>query len=76
MATSSYVRVLAQQAMNNPFALGGLVPIETTTYVNRNTLAGDVTNIKALLDRRAGNIAYVPDLSGNGGSGGVPNIIW
>jgi hypothetical protein len=76
MATSSYVRVLAQQAMNNPFALGGLVPIETTTYVNRNTLAGDVTNIKALLDRRAGNIAYVPDLSGNGGSGGVPNVIW
>jgi hypothetical protein len=73
--SAPYVRVLAQQALSNPFALGGLVPIETTTYINRNTAAGDVTNIRALLDRLAGSIAYVKDLSGNGG-GGLPGVIW
>lgn len=80
MVTAPYVRVLAQQALNAPFEMGGVVPIETTTYVNRNTLASDVTALKALFDRVAGLVAYAPDLSMNGGSGGIggtgSKVLW
>lgn len=75
MATAPYARVLAQQSLNNPFALGGLVPIESTNYVNRASVAADVTALKALLDRRAGSVAYVSDLSGNG-SGRMTGAAW
>lgn len=75
-ATAPYARVLAQQALSNPFDLGGVVPIEVTNYVNRVSTAADVTALKAMLDRKAGSIAYVADLSGNGGSIGVPQVIW
>lgn len=80
VANAPYTRVLAQQSMNNPFALGGLVPIETTTYINRNTLANDVTQLQALLNRQQGTVAYPIDLSMNGGSAGIggPNskVLW
>jgi hypothetical protein len=79
-ANAPYVRVLAQQALNAPFELGGLVPIETTSYVNRNTTAADQIALTALLDRTNGPPSYPIDLSMNGGSAGIggpaSKVLW
>jgi hypothetical protein len=80
VVNAPYTRVLAQQAMNAPFELGGLVPIETTSYINRNTLANDLTQLQALLNRQQGTVAYPIDASMNGGSAGIggpaSKVLW
>lgn len=53
----------------NSDMLGGLVPIETVTLVNRNTTAADQTAFLALMDRVVYPSTYVADRSGNGGGG-------
>ena len=80
VANAPYIRVQAQQAMNSPFDMGGIVPIESTTYINRATTAADVSNLQAFLNRMPGPASYPPDLSGNGGAQGFggtnSKVIW
>lgn len=49
--------------------MGGAIPIETVTLVNRNTTAADLTAMQALVNRNVFPSTYAPDLSGNGGGG-------
>jgi len=55
--------------------LGGLVPIETVTVINRNTTATDVSYLKNLVDGTMSpnggspSITFPVDLGGNGGGG-------
>jgi hypothetical protein len=79
-ATAPYTRIKAQVAMNDPSALGGLVPIEATNYINRVTTAFDVSALQALLNRTNGPATYPIDLSMNGGSAGIggpaSKVLW
>lgn len=73
--TATYARV---KAAANPSAasptptnvgdLGGLVPIETITVINRNTAAGDVTYLKSMVnsDMIMRSLSLQVDASGNG----------
>lgn len=73
--TKTYARV---QAPGNPSAtiplttgvadLGGLIPIETITVINRNTDANDVTYLKSMTnnDMLMRSLSLQSDLSGNG----------
>lgn len=73
-ATAPYTRIRARQAMNDPFDMGGLQPIETVNYISRATAAADVTGLKALLDRGTGPATYPQDLSGNGSTTAVGGV--
>ena len=46
---------------------GGVVPIVSTSLINRVTTATDVTNLKAQISFTRGPASYVADVSGNGG---------
>lgn len=73
--TATYARV---KAATNPSAasptptnvgdLGGLVPIETITVINRNTAANDVTYLKSMVnnDMIMRSLNLTVDASGNG----------
>jgi hypothetical protein len=73
--TKTYARV---QAPSGPSAatpevtgvadLGGLVPIETITVINRNTDANDVTYLKSMMnnDMLMRGMSLQVDISGNG----------
>jgi hypothetical protein len=49
--------------------LGGLVPIDTITYINRVNTVTDDNNLSALFNRTHGPAVYPPDVGGNGGGG-------
>jgi hypothetical protein len=53
--------------------LGGLVPIETVTVINRATVAGDVTYLTSMFDGNMvsgpSSLTLVADAGGNGGGG-------
>lgn len=55
--------------------LGGLVPIETVTVINRATLSSDVTYLTSIVnnDMLARGLTYAVDLSGNGAGFGGKN---
>lgn len=57
--------------------MGGLVPIETVTVINRNTTAADIAYLKSLTDgtmRKGGaSITYAVDASGVGAGNGGKN---
>lgn len=58
--------------------LGGLVPIETVTVINRNTDANDVTYLKSMMnnDMLMRGLSLQSDLSGNGaGFGGRGSML-
>lgn len=67
-ATESFKRVTATQALNDPMALGGVVPIETVNAINRATTAGDVLNLQQSISRST-NLTYPVDPSGTTGGG-------
>lgn len=56
------------QAAGTTNILGGLVPIDTTTLVNRATTSTDVTTLNAIYGATA-EATYATDASGNGGGG-------
>lgn len=66
-ASETRKRRQAIVAGSDPLQLGGLAVIDTVYYVNRNTAAGDVTAITALLNRSPAPASYHRDVSGNGG---------
>lgn len=78
--TKTYARVQAPSnpsqtvpLVTSPSDLGGLVPIETITVINRNTDANDVAYLKSMTntDMLMRNLSLQSDLSGNGaGFGG------
>ena len=70
-AVGSNATATTKRVVNNPDSLGGVVPIETVTHINRNTTAADRTAFLALLDRVVYPSTYPADLSGNGGGGKV-----
>lgn len=70
-ATETRYRVKAQQALNDPTMLGGLVPIEGVGLVSRATTSADVTALTAMLSRVPAPATYPADVSGNGGGGKV-----
>lgn len=51
--------------------LGGLIPMEVVTVINRNTDANDVTYLKSMTntDMVVRGLTYANDLSGNGANG-------
>lgn len=68
-ATETYKRVTATQAFGDPNALGGLVPIETVTQINRATTALDLSNSIAAISRSPVT-TFPADVSGNGSGNG------
>lgn len=68
-ATETYSRVQAVQAINSITTQGGVIPIEVVTQINRNTTAGDITNMKAMF-ARSPVVTFVADISGNGSGNG------
>lgn len=68
-ATETRSRVTAQQGITDFLVLGGIVPIEAQSLVNRATTAADITNLTAMLSRTTFPASYVADASGNGGGG-------
>jgi len=79
LVTKSFKRVKAQTGLdpvapivgaptNVPGAnLGGLVPVETVSYINRTNTVTDDNNLSALLNRTHGPAAYPADISTIGG---------
>lgn len=63
------VAATTKRVVNNPDSMGGVVPIETVTHVNRATTAADLTAFLSLMDRVVYPQTYVADRSGNGGGG-------
>lgn len=61
--TDGYKRVTAVQGGQQ----GGLIQIETTGAISRNTTAADIAAIQALWNRTVNPATYPVDLSGNGG---------
>lgn len=79
-ALATYARVKAPNgpsgatpAVTGIADLGGLVPIETVTVINRATTAGDVTYLRELFDGSMipgpSSLTLVADAGGNGGGG-------
>ena len=68
-ASETRARVLAQQATNDLTVLGGLVPIESVSLINRVTTATDISNLTSMLTRTPAPAAYAADASGNAGGG-------
>lgn len=68
-ATETYTRVLGIQAFNSATQIGGLVPMEVVTQINRNTTAGDIANLKAVISRSPVT-TFPVDVSGNGSGNG------
>lgn len=68
-ASETYKRRRGVTSVDDTTALGGLVTIDTTTLISRNTAAADQTNLTALLTREPKPATYVADASGNGGGG-------
>ena len=75
LATKSFKRITAQTGLDTitgpgavPGAnLGGLVPIETVSYINRTNTVTDDNNLTAMLNRTHGPASYPADVSGVGG---------
>ena len=67
-ATETYPRVLASQAMNQQFALGGLVAMETVTQIGRVTTAADLANVVAAISRSP-VVSFPAEVSGTSGGG-------
>lgn len=75
LVTKSFKRVLAQTGLDIPATpgnvpganLGGLVPIESVSYINRTNTVTDDNNLSALLNRTHGPAAYAADISTVGG---------
>jgi len=81
-ATSTFSRVQAPAgpsgtppAVTGTGDLGGLVPIETVTVINRATTAADVSYLKDIMSGsmvpagKSPSITFPADLGGNGGGG-------
>jgi hypothetical protein len=79
-AAATYKRVQAPAgpsgttpAVTGTADLGGLVPIETVSVINRATTAADVTYLTEIFDGRMvvgpSSLTLVADASGNGGGG-------
>jgi hypothetical protein len=67
-ALETRARVQAQQGISvGNMALGGIVPIEVQTLINRATTTLDLTNTIASITRTTGPLTYAADVSGNGG---------
>ena len=76
-ATKTYARVSTPVGPNQTVPttvsvvdMGGLVPIETVTVINRVTTAADITYLKSMFNNDMMNrgLTFVVDLSGNGSS--------
>jgi len=75
LVTKSFKRVTAQTGLDTvtgpgavPGAnLGGIVPVETVSYINRTNTVTDDNNLSALLNRTHGPAAYPADISTVGG---------
>lgn len=75
-AVENLSQVLGVQALNQPLAIGGLVPITSTpklgaTVAGRATTAADQTRLNNMIDRVVKPSTYVADLSGNGNGGNL-----
>jgi len=76
LASKTFKRVLAQSATDIGSGnqnIGGLVPIETATYINRTNTVNDDNALSALFNRVVGPAVYAVDPSGatGGGKAGV-----
>ncbi|CAB4197199.1 hypothetical protein UFOVP1323_3 [uncultured Caudovirales phage] len=80
--TATYRRVQAPSgpssavpAVTGTGDLGGVIPIEVVTVINRNTTATDVSYLKNLVDGTMSpnggppSITFAADIGGNGGGG-------
>lgn len=84
--TKTYTRVFGPPntegagpfGQTSPSDLGGLVPMEVVTVINRNTTAADVTYLQSMFntDMVGRGLTYANDLSGNGaGFNGQPSAL-
>lgn len=87
IALSTYKRVqspigpsAAVPTVANSAELGGLVPIETVTVINRVTATADVTYLTSIYDgtmnKGGSGITYVNDAAGNGPNARGSNLGW